>query len=398
MLDDKVGKTSTQTAAADIEEWHEKYVEFIHELKALQILPADVGESSASTLRNFAFHKTAAPTKNLLLAVLALFVAKFEQDKNFDATKYPHIPECEINLERDIRMFLGRQLDNEADKASTERPFDLKPLWAGDDYRSVPFGFTLDEGRIGDWNDIFSRYQLQEKDGGNGNAHFTLFRERKSSNGHLIKSFLAIGPAKERSVGSLYFHPTFHLYQAPGGKTRRATTGKVIPLKAGVFILGGQYPVPLERRQNKRGKERVPFRSLEMLYFPWTTFENEPLINGLMLTINNKEEMMVTRVTARPTLIQHSDDATIGNIKIDKLHEHLSRAFENEAQAAGQLDEETCQRILDTFEHYEDRLSDAGHGVAGLAQRIELATHNHNDELKLNDQRRGPLSADRPID
>lgn len=391
------GKTDPDPAyvvSPKVLEWHEEFEKFCERMLRDRTLPETFEISSDQTSQNFAFLKVRSPRHRFLMSAFSLYIIDFEEATSLDVVNDPRVPRDEVQLADAIRLLFARYLDEDAIAAKEAAPFNVRPARPEHDLRAVPFWFVQDEACVARWTRLFQRYQTRAEHGGDDCAHFALFRERKSKPDTLMKSFLAIRPAQSNPNGTSYYHPSFHIYQAPNSRTQRATPGKVLPTREGVFILGGQYEEPLAKRVDNTLQPPVPFRSLELIYFPWTTFDNEPLINGLMMTINNTKDMMVCRVSARPTLIQHSDDARLGGIAVAQLASHLASIKLKEEEIAAGLSSDTDEHFLDVFQTYPDLLNGTDDGIAGLAQRIELATHNHNGSLELGVFRAGPLGAD----
>jgi hypothetical protein len=193
-----------------------------------------------------------------------------------------------------------------------------------------------------------------ESEAGDGNAHFILYRNRRSRPSELIKSFLVLKPPPNPGSYEQGYHPTVHFYRAPQdeGSWVKVSPGKLVPLESGIFVVGGQRPKPIPKTPSKDPERPEPYRSLEIIYFPWETFRGSSLPSGLAITVNNEAEVLVTRICARPCLLTRSDDARLGAIRIEDLETDLKNDEDKEKEIADLVGHPDPARILEIYEGF----------------------------------------------
>jgi hypothetical protein len=340
----------------------------------------------SKTVEYFCTHKVAEEGTGVegFYALAALYIYGAEARGHFDPTSYRHyVPENEVALAYDIELFFCRCLNDEARSHGERRPFpDIPPARPESDLKRVPF-FYLQHREHGEKaSRLVAQFQtprLPDGSFGDGNAHFILFRGRRSKATDLMKSFLVLKPlVVSRRDSRIQHHPTFHLYQAPknvGGATW-ATPGRILPLQPGIFIIGGQHSQPLASRSGAVRDAGTPFRAIELLFFPWEEIDSSPLAGGLAMSVNKDGELLIGRICARPTLLQRVDDVRAGAVDLKGLEADIADDLEAEQAAAALATNIDAQPFLDIYERFGS--------LAGLAQRTaELCNNTSADNWGL---------------
>ena len=352
-----------------------------------------VGEMS-KPVELFCTHKVLEHSENSypgFYTLTALYAWFREAHDGFDPKANGNlIPECEIDLSHRIFLFFARRLNEEAKAAGNweQRPFP-KVLPARKEDAAlirVPYFFVQHPDQAARATSLYETYKTpKSEDGtfGDDCAHFIMYRSRRSKPADLMKSILVIKPLVVRRLDQqVRYHPTFHVYQAPkllGGA--RGTPGRVLALKPGLFIVGGQHAHELVRGSGEVREAGKPFRALEMIFLPWEGFDDTPLIGGLTMTVNRTGAPMIGRVCVRPTLIQGSEDARIGHVAVSELVTDLLADREAERAAAALARNVDVNRILDIYRNFEARATgDADSTIVGLAQRIAELCNNHSQD------------------
>jgi len=362
----KLGMDHTEAAGLPTPQYtqvKDELIEFSRELAIEGVKPP--GEKDVD---NFCSLKVRirGSTRPGIYFLIALFLLKKEEEGVFaDEFYQTAIPLCEMRLGSNITVFLARALNTDADAKRRARPFpNIRPPQPASDLPIVATRY-LHHRFHGDQADRFFREYRSESD---GNAHFIVYRSRRSKPTELIKSFLAIEPlAQSTSAKDLRYHPTLHIYQAPvdAGSTLRGSPGRIVPLESGLYIIGGQRSEPLRDGKATPLREPRPFRTIELLYFPWTTIENAHLFSGLMFAANNDGVPLVARICARPTLISRSDNLAIGEVKLSELSTSLEQDRQAEMAIATEEDPDKFLCVYDEFGSLE-----------GLADRIAVLCNN----------------------
>lgn len=188
-------------------------------------------------------------------------------------------------------------------------------------------------------------------------------------------------------------HPTFHVYQAPRDLAGGAwgTPGRVLPLKSGVFIVGGQHARELETRTGRVREAGAPFRSFEAIFLPWESFDSEPLAGGLMMSVNKDGDPLVGRFCIRPTLIQRAEHAGLGAIALtgdERLAVDIEKDWDAELELASQAKNVDISSFLDLYDRFTSERDNESVRKANAAQRIanriaELCNNNSDDGWNL---------------
>lgn len=330
------------------------------------------------TVELFCTHKVAEEGTETagFYTLVALFIWHQEEKCGFDPKSHLHqIPESEVMLGYDIGLFFARRLNDEAKANGTPKPFpQVAPARPDTDLHRVPFFYLQHKEfaeRASRLVEEFRTPKLPDDSFGDDNAHFILFRGRRSNATDLMKSFLVIKPLVTNPRDErVTHHPTFHVYQAPqslGGATW-ATPGRILPLQSGLFVIGGQHAQPLDQRSGKVRSAGVPFRSLEMLIFPWTQFDNAQLVGGLALSVNKDGKPLIARICARPTLLQFAEDARTGVVPLKDLEANIAGDLAAEHAAAELATNVDTPHFLDVYDQFGS--------LGALAQRTAALCNN----------------------
>jgi hypothetical protein len=351
---------------------------------------SEIGESGFEPLvnhdklvENFARHKTAKRGTKFdgFYCLVALYICREEYRVRFDPQKYlARIPASEVKLGQEIGVYFARGLNDEASRhGEKEKPFpQIKPQNLESSLHSVGFTY-LQKAELEERTEAFvERHrtpQLDDSTAADDNAHLILYRNRYNSSTDLIKSFLVIKPLHESAGSSKSrYHPTFHIYKAPtekGGK-EWSSAGKVVSLDSGLYVIGGQHRDVLDKRGGNVNKAPVPFRAMDIIYFPWETLDTSPLFSGLMLSVNKDGEALAGRICARPTILQNIDEARIGSMGLSDLEADLIKDQAAESEFAANLAEQDFSHILDIYGQYGS--------IENLADIIRENSNNHAGE------------------
>jgi hypothetical protein len=165
--------------------------------------------------------------------------------------------------------------------------------------------------------------------GERGHAHFICYRPQLSRPAAFIKSFLAvIPPGTDQHQSMLARTYTFvHIYKLhPETAHKRRTVGVVLPIANGLYFVGGQENVSTGE------VEPGSFRSLKVIAVPWVPIEQgRTIIPALVLSTNNQERHVVSRMAMRPTTYTSDADAGIGAVELAKLKNEIDSMFADES-------------------------------------------------------------------
>jgi hypothetical protein len=335
------------------------------------------------TVELFCTHKVSEEGTGIegFYPLVALFIWNQEEKGGFDPKTYRHhIPDSELTLGYDIGIFFARRLNQEAKAQGALRPFpQIAPARPETDLHRVQSVYLQHKefaDRAARLVEDYRTPRLPDDSFGDDNAHFILFRGRRSNATDLMKSFLVIkslvtSPKDDRMT----HHPTFHLYQAPQtkGGALWATPGRILPLKSGLFIIGGQHAEPLDQRSGQVRSAGAPFRALELIVFPWEEFDNAQLVGGLTMSVNKDGEPLIGRICARPTLLQTAKDACTGAVNLKDLETNVQADLKAERAAAKRATNVDAALFLDVYERFGS--------PAGLARRTAELCNNSSGNM-----------------
>jgi len=343
------------------------------------------------TVEYFCTHKVTGRGNDVegFYVLAALYVWREEAAGRFDPKENRHIiPENEIFLAHNIFLFFARRLNEEAGQHHEKMPFPhVLPARPDSDYLRVPFFYLQQREyaeRVQGLYDAHKTPKLPDESFGDNCAHFILYRSRRSKPVDLMKSFLVIKPlVKNAQDDRVQHYPTFHVYQAPRnlGGSAWGTPGRVLPLKSGLFIVGGQHARELEPRTGRVNDAGAPFRALEMIFLPWGGFDSAPIAGGIIMSVNRDGDPLVGRICVRPTLIQNALDARIGSVPVAGLAEDIAADREAEEKAAALATNIDGSNFLDIYTRFDAGTGGEGERtLIGMAQRIAELSNNHSGE------------------
>ena len=325
----------------------DRYQGFIAAFPSMKALIPAFNEDDLRQLCSFSTRHQGSRSPHLYLAI-ALFLIGEKDEGNLDGMKVLKIavPSEETRFLERVRRELGHLLNRTSVASGLKAPFpDLPPPHRARDYPEVQASFACDTKWIERFQSFLRLYSVPT----DGSLHLILYRAREGCPTDLVKSFIALYPGRNdptRDQRPVY--RSVHRYLPPSQDWGhpRLSLGWVIPLEQGLYILGGQKMDP-ERRGHRFGEApRDPFRALDVLYFSWRSLESQ-LLYGLCLSANNNGTPFVTRVCARPTLIDHSERLELGEVSAADLAASLTDDYEREAQYAREAEfpEELVQRF-----------------------------------------------------
>ena len=133
---------------------------------------------------------------------------------------------------------------------------------------------------------------------------------------NVVKSFLAIRPPQEE-VGERDYYTFAHVYKVPSvGAKARVSTGFVLPLEGGTYLIGGQLLMEGDK------KRHAVFNNVEVIALSNEDFEApEPILNAMIMSSNYDDEQIVSKLALRATPIGHSRDfdQPLDNVLVEKL-------------------------------------------------------------------------------
>lgn len=307
--------------------------------------------------------------------LVALYILSLEEAEAFGDPFYQGLVHPDAMLAEPIWLLLARRLNDEAEANGVAFPFeDVKRPRAPVSLRSVTQSFFVHDHLVERMMRVFGRCVSPI----DSNAHLAVYRMRQSDPHDLMKSFMAWKPG--RSAGDL---ASLHIYKGPKGEggTTRSSPGRVIPLDSGLFIIGGQRPEAMRKTpQAGLRPAPAPFRSLELMFFPWNMLDGSHLFPGLILSQNDKGAPLVGHVCARPIIASKHDDIEIGAVPIAKLVASLEHDRDFELEALGGLEvsedviESHSRQVTDIYQEYGS--------ITQLARRIVEACNNQPPRWK----------------
>lgn len=198
-------------------------------------------------------------------------------------------------------------------------------------------------------------------------ARMVLYRPTLSTPGEVMKSFLAfMPPTKETGKKS---HMYTHFYEPPNKDldTPRISTGKIIPLDGGVYLVGGQ-------KIRSEVPDDSPFQSIKIIAFDWTGINKcNPLMQCLVFSTNYKGKIIASRAAARITAVEHSKYLSLGLKDIATLEQDLSDDFEAERTFLNKFSKNSKTLIDNRFKF----LNLKDEGIAGMASNIRTLANNN---------------------
>ena len=187
--------------------------------------------------------------------------------------------------------------------------------------RYVASFFHFSEDRRSNFHTFFKSVMH----GDDGCAHLICYRPQLSNPVNFVKSFLAIVPPQKNGMSRDY---TFtHIYKIDLDSDHvRKTTGVVLPMISGLYFVGGQ-----EQRSADTQNGSSNYRTLKVIAAQWLPVErNQLVIPALVLSTNNREEIIISRLALRRTLITDHVSAEVGIISSEKLEDDLQKLVDVE--------------------------------------------------------------------
>jgi hypothetical protein len=291
----------------------------------LRALP-EIEEDDLRQFCSFSTRRQGSRTSGFYLA-LALFL--IDQDER--RSSGPHefldvvLPACEIQFVEEVRRELVYWLNVRADRHHVDRPFPrILPPRRAREHPEVELSFAYRNQWIEKFEGLFDHYSVPTQPDRPG-LHLILYRAREGCPKDVVKSFLALVPGQADSLrGQQNVYRSIHVYK-PASQDwghPRLSLGWMIPLERGLYILGGQKAEPERTDAQASRAPRKPFRALEVLYFSWRSLDSR-LLYGLAMSLNNDGTPLVTRICARPTPLNRSDQLELGSVGVAGLAESV---------------------------------------------------------------------------
>jgi hypothetical protein len=314
-------------------------------------------------LRNFCGlrHLRQGSREDRFYSALMLFLLHEDSKQAFDHPFFKDlVPQGERDLPLVAAELLAHFMNEAQERLGNEPPFpQVHSFPRNRDNPQVIPAFSYEAAEREKLDRFYNRFASPT----DSHAHLVLYRPRRSKPTQLIRSFLALSaPWNDRLTGSRGVHNYVHIYRAPSdvGHEGRIGQGWALPLSQGLYLVGGQRPESVlwdpgidDEESGAVRPPRIPFRSLDVLYFPWQSLESN-LPHGLMLTANKDGLPIVTRVCALPTLISHSRDIDIGEVALETLADTLQGEWNREREIAGSSGLADDAPTLAVFEQFGD--------------------------------------------
>ncbi|MBX9718796.1 MAG: hypothetical protein K2X36_08135, partial [Microbacteriaceae bacterium] len=290
----------------------------------------------------------------------ALYILQLEEQGAYSDDFYAGLVSPKEMLARPTWLFLARRLNEEAEEHGEPVPFDdVKRPREPVRLSSISQKLYVHDHHVDRMMDVFARCVSPI----DGNAHMAVYRMRHSDPDEIMKSFMIWKPRSEDASSKDL--NTLHFYKGPDseGGTVRTSPGRVVPLETGIFIIGGQRSEPL-RTAPVIGLRPppAPFRTMELLFIPWTMLEGNHLFPGLILTQNDKGVPLVGYVCARPVLIAHHEEVALGSTPIRRLAASLERDRAREMELVKEMTDadSRARQIVAIYNEYGtiDRLAE----------------------------------------
>lgn len=164
----------------------------------------------------------------------------------------------------------------------------------------------------------FDRYFHKNLSRGKDGLRFVIYRPRVSEPTQFMKSFLSVNIGEADPAGDPEGKFQFtHVYEPPSTRSdsRKLTTGIVVPLLNGVYLIGGQ-------RSTWSAEEAA--MGMMAICLPWHGINNgDRELPGLMLTANHEGVPIISRIAARVTSVSHSDHLKLGAVEDAKLVDNI---------------------------------------------------------------------------
>jgi hypothetical protein len=336
-----------------------RYKEMVATDKVGRLLPAITRDD----LRNFCGlkHLRQGSREDLFYSALLIFTIYEDKQGSFE---HPYFKDLVPQGERDLPIVAAELLGHFINE--TQERLDLEPSFpqihsfprSRDNPQVIP-AFSYDAAEREKLDRFYNRFASSA----DLHAHLILYRPRRSKPTQLIRSFLALSaPWNDRLTGSRGVHNYVHIYRAPSdvGHEGRVGQGWALPLSQGLYLVGGQRPESVlwdpgvdDEESGAVRPPRIPFRSLDVLYFPWQALESN-LPHGLMMTANKDGVPIVTRVCALPTLVAHSKHVDIGEVALEALAESLEQEWQRERDLAERAGLPAEAPTLAVYEQFGD--------------------------------------------
>lgn len=258
-------------------------------------------------------------------SALALFVADLAERDELRSDFFQKVlPSSEERFPTDLANWLVGRVKDNLSGAVTPQAKQLEKKGESD-FLTISVNFSYGRHNKSELDDFISEFQIEEVD---NCAHFICYRPRLSEPRELIKTFLTLKPSWALHGVSQSHNTNFSHFYAPPGKRNhhyhRISNGRAIPLDEGVYLIGGH---------KLRNRDRVPFRSVEAISFEWSYLKNtQAVFPALMISANNRDTHLATRIAVRATPLHHSTKVSIGAVGIDRLVEDVRADLEAEAK------------------------------------------------------------------
>ncbi len=261
-------------------------------------------------------------------AGLALFAVLAEEECEFDTPfRRTLSPKGEADLAHQIRRVFDKIFAECAAEAAGAPAMPAAPTEASHAHPEIRLGFAYRPQKLAELEAYRSRFESPIEH----HAHFVIYRPSRSDPDRLMKSFLAIGPARRDEAAGTERLDVFrfvHIYEPPegvAGRAQRISLGRVVPLEDGVYLIGGQ---------RDEHADRQPFKTLKTIALPWQALQRrDNVLNGLVMSSNYDGLHLVSRAAIRATPIPYAREIELGGVKSRDLAGDLRADAEAEQSA-----------------------------------------------------------------
>ena len=273
--------------------------------EALDLPPVlEINDDHLSTLCYFNTRKTGTGKDNLYSGLALLLLYMKEKNLLESAFLSYSLPASE----RDFVGEIGKHIARKIEEARSGAP--------SISYPDISITFAYDPTKLAEFQRFHTRFKnLKDKC-----SHFVCYRPRKSDPTELMKTFLAVKPPEASRSDSTSFN-FVHVYQPPEADdhNKRVALGKIIPLHEGLYFVGGQ-----KEHRSEEKVEKTPFKTLKVIAVGWRTIEvDDPVLSGLVMSANSQGQHILSRILLRATPLNHSDNISLGSIKLRDLKESV---------------------------------------------------------------------------
>ncbi len=325
-----------QSARPDYKGFKEEFENFQESLQHHYdgFLPEKVVSKNAiNDFCNLQSYYNRGSKKPYFYATLALYVIYLYETKKFENDLFmTFLPSSERDFPKKIANWLTIRAAD-----ATYSPGLTRLSNPADSTYPVSVNYYYTPGNRQKLREFLDRYLIQSNEDrrlGDGGAHFICYRPRSSRPDSLMKTFFWLSPwwshephnpskNKNANFVNIYIPPGQERKRRP--RTRRSA-GRIIPMEGGIYLIGGQHNASIEKE-----KENFPFQTALCATFPWgSLISDNPLLQGVIISSNQKYTSLASKVMMRATPICHSKDVYLGEINIEDLEDDIERDMKNE--------------------------------------------------------------------